>query len=238
MYKRLLSITFIAVLFNITHLFAGDSTNTSQSGLYLQSDKNVRPLPFKSGDGLEILAFPDTGGFPSGFYPIDGEGYVDFPIIGYIKVIELSADTLAKILAEKYIDFMRYPYMRIRPAIRVSLNGGFYRPGLYWIDPHATLWEAIQTAGGTLRADGFRKLKWERNSLVLNDHLTPIIQEGKSLYQIGLQSGDQITIIQRPQQTNWDVFRSDILPVLTMTISTVVSAFTVYNSYLLYKRTQ
>jgi protein involved in polysaccharide export with SLBB domain len=117
----------------------------------------------------------------------------------------------------------------------VSLNGGFFRPGLYWIDPHTSLWEAVQLAGGTQRADGFKKLKWERNSVVLNDNLVPLLQEGKSLYQIGFMTGDQITIVQRPQQTGWEIFKNEVLPILTLTLSTSMSVFTAYNSIQMYQ---
>lgn len=187
-------------------------------------------LPFIPGDALQITTWPDTAAFPSGFYPIDGDGYVDFPIIGYIKVTTLTPDQLSKQLAEKYVDFMRFPHMTIRPMVRVALNGGFYRPGLYWINPRASLWEAVQTAGGTQREDGFKKLKWERDGSVVNQNIIPFLQEGKSLYQIGFKTGDQLTVLQQPQRTRWEAFTSNVLPIVTFSISTAVSVFSVYSS--------
>jgi protein involved in polysaccharide export with SLBB domain len=189
-----------------------------------------RTLPFIAGDALQITPWPDTAAFPAGFYPIDGEGYVDFPIIGYVKVTTLAAEELAKLLAEKYVDFMRYPHMTIRPMVRVALNGGFYRPGLYWINPRASLWEAVQIAGGPQRSDGFKKIKWERDGTVINNNMVPLLQEGKSLYQAGFKTGDQLTVTQRPLLTGWDMFSSNVLPMITFAISTAVSALTIYNS--------
>jgi protein involved in polysaccharide export with SLBB domain len=190
---------------------------------------STHPLPFKAGDALEIIPYPDTA-FPAGHYPIDGEGYVDFPIIGYVKVTTMSPDMLAKLLAERYVDYMRYPLMTIRPVIRVTFNGGFYKPGDYWIDPHASLWQAIQIAGGTLRSDGYKKLQWERSNVILKKNLSLILEEGKSLYQIGFQTGDQITIIQQPLRTKWEVISSDIIPLLITSISIIISAFALYNT--------
>ena len=227
-------IPFLTVSFSVSGQTPADSAVATKPGTATLTS-GVRPLPFKPGDALEIITYPDTGSFPSGFYPIDGEGYVDFPILGYIKVTNMSSEALAKLLAEKYIDFMRYPYMRIRPVIRIALNGGFYRPGLYWVDPHATLWEAIKMAGGPQRPDGFSKLKWERNNTVYKKNLAPVIQEGKSLYQIGFLTGDQLTVIQQPQRTGWEVFKSEVLPMLTFSISTAVSVFSVYTSMLMYQ---
>ncbi len=234
---KLSFISAILTLMLFVVLFAeapGDTATTGQTGTATLTS-GVRPLPFKPGDALEIITYPDTGAFPTGFYPIDGEGFVDFPIIGYIKVTNMSSDALAKLLAEKYVDFMRYPHMKVRPVIRIALNGGFYRPGLYWINPHASLWEAIQMAGGPQRPDGFKKLKWERNNEVFKQNLAPVIQEGKSLYQIGFTTGDQLTVIQQPQRTGWELFKTEILPMLTFSITTAVSIFTVYSSMLMYQ---
>jgi protein involved in polysaccharide export with SLBB domain len=235
------NVLFIALITGtIVQFAAADSTATltSMQTASASTGDSVRPLPFKPGDALQIITYPDSNAFPKGLYSIDGEGFVDFPIIGYVKVIDMSAEALSKLLSEKYVDFMRYPYMKIRPLIRVSLTGGFLRPGLYWIDPHTSLWEAVQVAGGTQRGDGFKKLKWERSRVVVNKDLVPLLQEGKSLYQIGLQTGDQVTIIQRPQQSGWDVFRTDILPILSIIISTGVSAFTVYTSMQYYNNSR
>ncbi len=214
---------------------APNSSEQQSPSVAAPAGNAARPLPFKPGDALKIIPYPDTAGFPAGFYPVDGEGFVDFPIIGYVKVTGMSCEGLAKLLAEKYVDFMKYPHMTIRPLIRVALNGGFYRPGLYWVNPHASLWEALQIAGGTTRVDGFKKLKWERSNTIVNSNIVPLIQEGKSLYQIGFETGDQISVLQQPARTGWEVFRTDVLPMFTFSISTAVSVFTIYNSMQMYQ---
>lgn len=207
-----------------------DSLSSSKitSDSALQSVNTAHPLPFKAGDALSIVTYPDTNAFPKGFYPIDGDGYVDFPIIGYLQVTKLSAEELTKLLAEKYVDYMRYPLMTIRPVIRITFSGGFFKPGLYWVNPNASLWEALQFAGGAQRMDGYKKMKWERNNTMVNDNLAPFLQDGKSLYQIGFVSGDQITILQQPFRTKWDVFRGDVIPLITSSLSIVISALTLY----------
>ena len=56
---------------------------------------------------------------------------------------------------------MSYPHMSIRPMVRISFTGGFYQPGLMWVDPHSSMWEALQVAGGPQRKDGMEKIKWD-----------------------------------------------------------------------------
>jgi protein involved in polysaccharide export with SLBB domain len=210
-------------------LEAADGSRATDSG------NAARPLPFKAGDALGIITYPDSATFPAGIYPIDGEGYVDFPLLGYVKVTTLTADSLGTLLSKRYVEFMRYPHMRIRPLVRIAFNGGFHQPGLFWVDPHASLWEALREAGGTQRWDGFGKIKWERNNLVLQENVVPVLEEGKSLYQIGFKTGDQLTVIQRPARTGWEIFRMDVLPLITTTVTVTASLFTIYNTFRLYE---
>lgn len=216
----------------------GDSLSVNILGKEnLRSQLPISPLlSFSPGEALHISTWPDTGAFPEGVYLIDGEGYVNFPIIGFVKVTEFTPDSLAKFLAEKYVDFMRYPHMTIRPLIRIAFNGGFYKPGLYWVDPRYSLWEALQLAGGVTRTDGFKKLKWERGGTVLTKDLTPLLEEGKSLYQIGFKSGDQITIVQTPHREGWELFKADVLPIITLSVSTIISVLSIYNTLMIYRR--
>lgn len=192
-------------------------------------------LFFTPGDALKISLFPDTLGFPQGIYIIDDKGYVDFPIIGYKKVTDKTVETLESLLRTAYVNYLPQPNIQVRPLIRVNLMGGFYRPGLYWADPRESMWNLVQRAGGTEREDGIERLKWKRGSeLVTNDCVTHF-ESGKSLQSIGFRSGDRIQVTQRPKQRGWDVFRADIIPMLTVTLSTMTTAFTAYMAYQAYK---
>lgn len=227
--KKLSIVLFLLCAVNFTYS-APINTPTISGSKQVDS---AHPSPFRAGDALEITTYPDTVAFPSGFYPIDGDGYTDFPIIGYTKVTEMSVSTLTTYLAEKYVDYMRYPTMSVRPMIRVTLQGGFFQPGLYWVSPNASLWDALKVAGGTQRTDGCRKLKWERDNKVVSNNLVPFLESGQSLYQIGFQSGDQITVLQQQYRTKWDIFRGDVIPLLTTAASITISIMTL--AYLIQK---
>ncbi|MCX7727720.1 MAG: hypothetical protein N2053_12840, partial [Chitinispirillaceae bacterium] len=84
--------------------------------------------------------------------------------------------------------------------------------------------------------DGFKKLKWERGGTVLTKDLTTILEEGKSLYQIGFKSGDQITVVQTPYREGWELFKADVLPIITLSVSTIISVLSVYNTLMIYRR--
>ncbi len=202
--------------------------NQTASGSVLA--KKVESL-FKSGDAIELAVYPDTTSFPNGVYPINDQGFAYFPVLGYKKVAGKSAKTLEKLLKEAYVDFLPRPNIQVRPLIRVSLMGGFFQPGLYWIDPKENLWNCIKLAGGTGREDGLEKIRWRRSNITISKELIPYIESGRSLEEIGFKSGDQLLVTRRPKQQFWEVFRTDVLPVLTVTLSAVASAATAYIAY-------
>ena len=201
--------------------------------LFALDTTTVRPLPFLAGDAVKITVFPDTTSFPSGLYTIDGEGYADIPVLGYLKITSMTSTQLEDTLKRAFAEILRYPNVRARPLLKITLLGGFQRPGLYWIDPHATLWQTIQLGGSTIRSDGIKKIKWEREQSHVSTNLVPYFESRNSLYQIGLKSGDRLIVTPRAERTGWEVFRTDVLPMVTISLSTFLTAATVYQTYYL-----
>jgi protein involved in polysaccharide export with SLBB domain len=220
-------------------LWAQEAVSPDTVGMREKFDSSgVRPCPFIPGDAIRIMVFPDTNTFPSGTYFIDGEGYVDLPIIGYLKITTMTIQDLTELLKKTYIQFVRFPYIIVRPLMRVSLFGGFVRPGLYYVDPHATLWEAIRCGGITQRRDGLSKIVWERDHSVVKKDIVPLFKSQSSLYQLGFQSGDRLSVTLRPENTRWEVFRAEVLPILTLVMSTALSAATLYQTYSVLQETR
>jgi protein involved in polysaccharide export with SLBB domain len=203
---------------------AGASTGTSSATV---SDA---VLQFKTGDAVRIMVFPDSMGFPGGVYPIDSHGFIDLPIIGYLKVIDMSPQQIEQLLTEKYSAYLPRPNIAVRPAYRISLLGGFARPGLYWVNPRESLWDAIEKAGGTQREDGIKKIKWERDSKLIQKTILPEFQSGASLYSIGFKSGDQLRVTARPRQQLLESIQSNILPFFTILL-TATSVYATYQYY-------
>lgn len=194
--------------------------------------KDTGPGVFRAGDGVEIKVFPeDSGAVLSSVYPVDGLGYADFPILGLVKVTERTERTLAEELKRAYTDYLHYPNIQVRPVIRVSLLGGFQQPGLYWVDPRWSLWSAIRLGGGPQREDGVNKMWWERDRTVVKSNLVPDFESGQSLRQIGFKSGDQIRVTASPMRTAWQIFREDILPLITFGFTATLTALTVWEIY-------
>jgi protein involved in polysaccharide export with SLBB domain len=189
-------------------------------------------LQFRTGDAVRVIVYPDSMGFPGGTYPIDSHGFVDLPIIGYLKVIDMSPHQIEQLLTEKYSAYLPRPNIAVRPAYRISLLGGFLRPGLYWVNPRESLWDAVEKAGGTQREDGIRKIKWERDTKIIKKTIIPEFQSGASLYSIGFKSGDQLRVTARPRQQFMESIQTNILPFFTIMLTTA----SVYATYQYYTR--
>ncbi len=181
---------------------------------------------FRPGDGVIVKVYPDTL-FLNGTYAIDNDGYADFPLVGMVKVTDMSDRQLADHLLSTYVDYLRYPFVQTRPAIRVSLLGGFASPGMYYVDPRSSLFDVLQVAGGPQRPDGLKKLRWERNGRTVQRNLVPLVQGGNSLYSVGFESGDHIWVTERPRRRFWEVFTSDIVPVVSVMVSTIATVITI-----------
>jgi protein involved in polysaccharide export with SLBB domain len=182
---------------------------------------------FQNGDAIRIIAIPDTG-FPNGIYPVDGEGYVDLPMIGPLQVTSMSKSECEKRLREVYIPLLRYSSIQLRRVISISFQGGFQSPGVYWVSPGATLWYTISLTGGTIREDGMRRIEWERDGKIMEQKVTELLKNPKPIAELGLKSGDVIRVLARPKRNGWDVIRQDVLPLMSIALSSAVASISFY----------
>lgn len=194
--------------------------------------------PFKKGDAFRLIVSPDTAHFLNGIFQIDDNGEALLPIVGKVKVDNWSEKKLTKYLDSLYLPYLRYPDLRVQPLIRVAMLGGYLKPGMYYLSPTSSLWDALVQAGGPLREDGLKKIHWERGNVVLKETLLPDIEAGASLSKIGIRSGDQLWVTHQLKREGWEIFRTDVLPMLTITISTAATIATLYFSYQTYQSYQ
>lgn len=218
--KQFFPISIIAAL-----LFLSGCTVPSK-GLK-DSSLNVTPTDngtssdekFVPGDGVKIKLPLDSNSFLDGIYAIDKNGYINLPIIGKYKVVSVSPVEFTSYIQKSYEQYLRYPEVQITPLIRVSLLGGFVRPGLYYVDPKNSLWDLISLAGGTTHEVGLSKIRWERDRHQISSRdLIYAFEKGQSLEEIGFKSGDQIITPNDPQSF-WDIFFKDVLPLGTFGLS-------------------
>jgi protein involved in polysaccharide export with SLBB domain len=193
---------------------------------------------FIKGDAVRITVSPDSLHFINGTYPIDDNGCVYLPILGKVKIDTLSEKSFSARLNSAYLNYIRYPTIQVQPLMRISLLGGFQRPGFFYISPSASLWEAIAMAGGPVREDGIKKINWEREGKLIEKDLLPSIETGRSLQTVGVQSGDQFWVTHISKRDGWEIFTADVLPIVSVSVSILSTTATLYYVYQTYKGTK
>lgn len=181
---------------------------------------------FKSGEAVFIRIYPDSTSFLNGIYRIDDKGCIDLPVIGSLQVNNMSEQQLVDTIKVSCIDYLPFPNIKITSLIRVSLLGGFYKPGLYWVESKNSLWDAIYLAGGLQREDGLKLLRWERDGKIVSRNLIQLFQSGGSLESMGFQSGDQLIVTSRPKS---QFFREYFIPLTTLLFTTITTVMSIYS---------
>jgi len=121
-----------------------------------QADTNARA----SGDSadvvrpgdlirLKIWREPDM----SGDIPVDEAGVAALPRLGQLRVANLAADSLKKMLLSSYAKYLRDPAIDITVLRRITVLGAVRTPNVYHVDPTMTVADAVAMAGGPA-ADG------------------------------------------------------------------------------------
>jgi len=157
---------------------------------------------FQPGDAVRIRVWELYQGGNrnlnlNGDYAINMDGIIILPIIGEIRVRGLTQYELMQLLEDKLKAYLRNPYVYVRPLIRVTMQGAFNRPGSYRVDPSASLWDLVKIAGGPRSNCDLRKIEVERGGKVIIKDLLKSFEEGFSLEEVGIESGDQIMVPQR-----------------------------------------
>ncbi len=184
----------VLALTAITILGLGATAATAQEGAggrLSPSDVQVAQSLLLPGDALLIRIWrePDL----SGEFVVDEEGVVTLPMLGRIRAIQMSIADLRAALIEQYADDLRNPSITITPVRRVYVLGEVNRPGMYGLDPTASLASAVALAGGASREGDLRKLTLIRDDQTLLSEVDPMAD----LLSTGTRSGDQIFVGRR-----------------------------------------
>jgi len=106
----------------------------------------------RSGDRLTIQLFTAAGQkvqVVEGQRIIDRNGDVFLPYVGTVQVVGLDQRSIRGVLADRFGEFYSDPVLDVKVELKVSVTGAVPKPGQFYLDPTATLAEALAVAGGT-----------------------------------------------------------------------------------------
>jgi len=177
-----------------------EETRNMWSTRRLNSDLDY-DFKFEPGSAIQVTIWqePDL----SGNFSIDSEGYVILPLIGKVHVSRFTPESLESYLQQEYASYLRNPIIQTLPLIRISVIGYVRDPGLYRVEPDRPLWDVVAVAGGPTNNGDVTRLYVSRGGEVVNDNLLVAYEEGISLREVGIRSGDQVVIPQSKGPFPW-----------------------------------
>ena len=181
----------LAVIIHTGGLPSSTAAQIPQSNENLAKDFQVGESSLAQGDALQIYIWlePDL----SGLFVIDDEGVVTLPMLGRFPATQSSISDLRMLLIDRYSEELRNPSIEITPQRRVYILGEVNQPGMYSLDPTASLASAVALAGGASPDGDLEKLILVRGNEPILSGIDPMAD----LISTGTRSGDQIFVERR-----------------------------------------
>ncbi|MBD3374909.1 hypothetical protein GF406_07745 [candidate division KSB1 bacterium] len=123
---------------------------------------------------------------------VDGFGQIHLTSIGRVMINNLNAEEISKLLQEKFKPFAKDPRVIVVPLIRLSFRGGFGKPGLYRFDLNMSAWEMLEQVGGVTGLSRLEEIYIMRQEEIIYSDFYEAFYDASSLYELGLQSGDEV----------------------------------------------
>ncbi|WP_114700226.1 polysaccharide biosynthesis/export family protein [Psychrobacter proteolyticus] len=175
--------------------------------LIANSKKSVYRI--SQGDILSInlIGYPDmTPAATASGYPVDQEGFVQFPLVGRVKALNLSVPQFTASLKSKLQRYLKYSDPQVKiinyRGNKFFIDGEVRQPGEFAIeDAPVSLYSAISKAGGATETGDSNSIVLNRNGRNYNIGLQDLRQVGASGNQIYIQDGDSIHVNSQSRNT-------------------------------------
>lgn len=155
-----------------------------------------------SSDVLSIILvdYPDINAAGASGYPVDQQGFIQFPLIGRIQAGGLSVPQFTANLSSRLQRYLKYadPQVKVTEyrGNKFFIDGEVNKPGEFNItDAPVSLYSAISMAGGTTGEGDSNNIVLRRNGTDYRMGLQSLQQAGLSANQIYVQNGDSIHVV-------------------------------------------
>jgi len=152
---------------------------------------------FQVGDRI-LLRVNDEATLSDTFV-VESQRTLTLPIAGTVSLGGILRSELATFLTRHLGQFVRDPVVHVRTLVRLSVVGGVARPGFYLVPDDTPLPDVLMLAGGPNAGANLQEMRIERGRerLWVGAALQSATNSGRTIDQLNLRAGDQITVPQR-----------------------------------------
>ncbi len=157
----------------------------------------MREGDFRAGDRI-VMAVEGEPALSDTFLVPQGRRLA-LPNVGQVSLAGVLRSELEEHLTTEIGRFINDPVVHARSYIRLSVVGEIGEPGYHLLPAETPLTEALMEVGGPGPAANLAKLKIDRGPerLWSGESLQLAIRQSRTLDELGLRDGDQITVPRR-----------------------------------------
>jgi len=154
---------------------------------------NLRAQELNPGDGVRII-FLDITDVISGDYYIQPDGRLQLPFAGIFYTNNKDFSQIKTEVVESYDSLYRNPELTLLALFKINILGEVNEPGYYYVTEDEKLTGIFALAGGTTGDANLENVYIVRDNREIELDIETIIEEGNSVTDFGLKSGDHIFV--------------------------------------------
>jgi protein involved in polysaccharide export with SLBB domain len=176
----------------------------------------LRDGDFHAGDRLSLVIEGNVTLADTAVSVVSGPK-ITLPDIGDIPLAGILRSELQDHMKTQLARFVRDARVRATPLVRVSVLGPVTRPGFYFMPADIPISDAVMRAGGPAGNADLSRSVIRRGSDEIYDkrHTQTAINEGLTLDQLSLRSGDEI-VVGSQSNRNWQSVASVVSVVTSL----------------------
>jgi len=188
--------------------------------LFLQSfsphlfSQNLNP-----GDKIKLTVY-NVSDVLSEEYFVQEDGTIHLPYIGAVNTKDNPSQKIRAEIRERYKVLYQELELHIQLLYKVNILGEVNNPGIYYVTGAERISDVLAIAGGETRDANLKKIILTRDNGSRTINAKKILQDGKQISDLHLQSGDKIYVKKKFINTRSITVTISALALLLATYST------------------
>lgn len=161
--------------------------------IFVLSTFKISAQVLKPGDGIDLTFFNIQEKIKGQYY-IQDNGKIQLPYLGLINTVNRDFSDIRNEILNKYSKIYRNPELNIQPLYRVAILGEVGSPGIYYSSGFESLTDILAKAGGETNDADLDAIYIIRDNTKMEINVKDIFENGNSMLDVGIRSGDKIYV--------------------------------------------